>query len=170
VVDVRGIGCAGRFRVVEPGRTVVESGELGPDGLLSHAPTLLKSFAAGARLEMDGAQPRRIVVYAGSRPSGGIEVARPQILTRTVSWHVPVAVGITIHELERQGQTVHLRVRTRGVDTPADRIHVVSYPAVHRVIQSGTDHVDVVVSLERRPTDVVATDTKTGVAAWLRVE
>ncbi|MFC1609334.1 hypothetical protein ACFL6C_00110 [Myxococcota bacterium] len=169
VVDGRGVGCSGEYEVVRPGAGVVAQGSLEASGLLVDAPALLESFAAGARLEVEDAVPRRVVVYAGTTPTRGVEVAEQLSVERNVDWCLPTPVGLSLHEVSRDGDTILLRLETRGIDSPKGRARLTTSQGKVTVVGVGPGHLDVALTSYALPVDVVAIDTQTGTAAWLRI-
>jgi hypothetical protein len=170
VVDARGVGCAGHFRVLHPDGRTAREGELASRGLLLEAKPLIQAFADGARLEVDGAEPRRIAVHVGSRAGRGVELAEPVLLEEAVYWQLPAPVDLSVREISRDGERVRLRVQARGVDDPGARLRSRASSGEVSVVEAGADFVELEVAGARFPLDVAVSDTETGVAAWLRVE
>ena len=175
VVDARGVGCSGRFTVVEPGQDVVTRGELGTGGFVRNANSLLARFATGSRLEVEGAVPRRVAIYAGSTPSRGVEVAEPFVLKREVFWRIPAAPVLSLRILEQSANEVRLRVESNAIDDLQTRLSLrASHGEIRPIEGAGTvlstRSIEAVWRGDKLPVDVIATDGITGVSAWLQIK
>jgi hypothetical protein len=170
VVDRTGVGCAGKFQVIQPGGRVEGSGVLGAAGLLPEASKWLARFEAGARLEVAGAVPRRIAIRAEGLPGRGVELAEPFVVERAVQWRPAAAVELSLQEVGRTASAVRVRVEARGLDDLASRVRLRSGNAELPLRPVGPLAAEAEVSRSGRPVDLVAVDLETGVAAWLRLD
>jgi hypothetical protein len=169
VVDARGVGCAGAYRVIEPGDDVLFRGQLGDGGTVPDSSALLRAVAAGARLELEDAEPRRIAVHAGARPTAGVEVAKPLVWEREVWWQPPAPVGLRIRETRRDADRVHLRVEAHGVQRARERLRVNASAGLVTVVGEGDGYLDVEITGANLPVEIIVTDSETGIGTWARV-
>ena len=161
VVDARGVGCVGHFKVVAAGDRVLWDGELKRAGSLGFSLAELGQ----QHVEVDGGLPRRVAGVGTA-----VKIAEQVKASGEVVWRLPSAVDLKIHELSRKKGEIRLRVDALGAADVRNRLQVVATSGVVAILDAQNESVEVSVKGAATPFDVVATDSKTGVAAWLRVE
>jgi hypothetical protein len=166
VLDARGIGCAGDFVVQSAAGDPLASGTLAAGGFIRLAEASYEALDGGGFLDLESALPTRVGV--GSVPPGG--VAEALEARAAARWVLPVDVDIRIREVGREGNTLSLVVETTGVDELAEHLRVTSSSGTVAVRGHEGNRLQVVVHDVSRPVEIMASDERTGVTAWLRVE
>jgi hypothetical protein len=161
IVDTRGMPCVGHFSVVTSDGRVIREAELMAEGRLGLPVTELGT----GHVELMGGLPRRVAGVGST-----VKVAEPVVAETTVVWRLPTAVDLKIREVSRSSAEVRLQVDVEGASALGGRVQVAASSGTLTVVAEAESTVDVLVRAGVVPFDVVATDSVTGVAAWLKIE
>ncbi|MBI5507377.1 MAG: hypothetical protein HY903_01370 [Deltaproteobacteria bacterium] len=160
VVDVRGLPCSGPFKTYDAEHRQTGEGTLGPAGEVGPV-----ELGATLHLELERGRPRRVASLSeGARTAAVLSVTRP------VVWRIPTVVEIHLRQVGKEAGAIRVAVDATGVSDLAKRIQVAATKGTVERAVATAERLELTIRGAAPPFDVVATDSGTGVAAWLRVE